>query len=290
MRGVHVVSGNAQVAYECVGGPEGVDVFLIHAGVTDRRSWQHVIERLSSRHRCISYDARGCGETLYEPEDGWSPVNDALAVLDAVNSERSCVIACSAGGQTAIDLVLAQPERVDALVLIGSGVRGAPATPALPARTTELAARIEAAEAAGDLQQVNRLEGWLWLDGPSAAEGRVAGRARELFLDMNGHALQADDPGEQAELPAAWPRLAQITAPTLVMVGTLDHERIQTIDEAIASTIPGAQFSRLDGVAHLPHLEGDSRTLDQIVQFVERAGANRRGHAGGWGSAEHSRG
>ena len=121
VRGMYVMSGKAQLACECVGDPEGVDVFLIHAGVIDRRSWQHVIDRLSPEHRCVSYDARGYGETLYEPEDGWSPVNDALAVLDAVNSDRSCVIACSAGGQTAIDLVLAQPERVAAMVLIGSG-------------------------------------------------------------------------------------------------------------------------------------------------------------------------
>ena len=272
VRVMYVVSGKAQLACECVGDPEGVDVFLIHAGVTDRRSWQHVIDRLSPEHRCVSYDARGYGETLHEPEDGWSPVNDALAVPDAVNSDRSCVIACSAGGQTAIDLVLAQPERVAAMVLIGSGVRGAPATPALPAPTAELIARIEAAEAAGDLHQVNRLEAWLWLDGPSAAEGRVAGRPRELFLDTNGRALQAEDPGHQADSPPAWPRLVQITAPTLVMVGTLDHERIQTIDEAIASTIPTAQFSRLDGVAHLPHLEADPTTLDQIAQFVDGVG------------------
>jgi pimeloyl-ACP methyl ester carboxylesterase len=51
----------------------------------DRRSWQHVIDRVSPEHRCVSYDARGFGETVYEPEDGWSPVNDAMAVLDAVN-------------------------------------------------------------------------------------------------------------------------------------------------------------------------------------------------------------
>ena len=63
--GMYVVSGKAQLACECVGHPEGVDVFLIHAGVTDRRSWQHVIDRLGLQHRCVSYDARGYGETLY---------------------------------------------------------------------------------------------------------------------------------------------------------------------------------------------------------------------------------
>ncbi len=40
------VLGKAQLAYECVGGQDGIDVLLIHAGVTDRRSWHHVVERL----------------------------------------------------------------------------------------------------------------------------------------------------------------------------------------------------------------------------------------------------
>jgi hypothetical protein len=35
---MHVMSGKAQLAYEFVNDPEDVDVFLIHAGVTDRRS------------------------------------------------------------------------------------------------------------------------------------------------------------------------------------------------------------------------------------------------------------
>jgi pimeloyl-ACP methyl ester carboxylesterase len=160
---------------------------------------------------------------------------------------------------------------VASLVLIGSGVRGAPATPDLPAATAELVARIDAAESAGDLGLVNRLEAWLWLDGPSAREGRVAGRARELFLEMNARALDNADPGEQAQVPPAWLRLTQIAAPTLVMAGTLDHERIQAIDRAAASRIPAAQFLRLDAVAHLPHLEADPTTLEHIAQFADAA-------------------
>ena len=37
----------------------------------------------------------------------------------------------------------------------------------------------------------------MWLDGPSAEEGRVGGRARELFLEMNDRALRAEDPGDR---------------------------------------------------------------------------------------------
>jgi len=266
---VFASSGRAQLAYDSAGGGDGADVLLIHAGVNDRRSWHHVVERLCSRHRCIAFDARGYGDTEYEREDGWSPVSDAVAVLDAAALERPVVVACSMGGQTAIDLALAYPDRVAGLVLIGTAIRGAPYPELHDGPTAELNARIEAADRAGDLDEVARLEAWLWLDGPGAAEGRVGGHARELFLDMNRRALRAQDPGEQAELSAAWPRLGDIAIPTLVMIGRLDAQDIQAIAEPAAAMIPGAQLRFLDGVAHVPHLEADPTTLNDIAAFVD---------------------
>jgi pimeloyl-ACP methyl ester carboxylesterase len=261
-------SGRAQLAYESSGVEGGADVLLIHAGVNDRRSWQHVVERLSPSHRCVAFDLRGFGETTYEREDGWSAVSDALAVLDAAGLKRPVVVACSMGGQTAVDLALAHPDRVAGLVLIGAAVRGAPYPELEEGPTAELNARIEAADAAGDLDEVGRLDAWMWLDGPSAEEGRVDGPARELFLEMNHRALRAQDPGAEAEIPAAWPRLGEIMVPTLVMIGRLDAEEILLIGELAAGIIPGAQLIFLDGVAHVPHLEGDPATLDQIAAFV----------------------
>src|ERR1700754_4285319 len=113
-------SGRARLAYDITGREGGAGLLLIHAGVNDRRSWRHVVERLAPRHRCLAYDMRGYGETTYEREDGWSPVADALAVVDAAGFERPVIVACSAGGQVAIDLTLAHPERVAALLLIGT--------------------------------------------------------------------------------------------------------------------------------------------------------------------------
>lgn len=265
-------SGRAQLAYDSSGVDGGADVLLIHAGVNDRRSWQHVVERLGADHRCVAYDTRGYGETTYEREDGWSPVADAVAVLDAGGLHRPIVVACSMGGQTAIDLALAHPDRVAALLLIGTAVRGAPYPDLTEGPTAELNARIEAADAVGDLEEVGRLDAWMWLDGPAAPEGRVGGPARELFFDMNGRALRAEDPGAQAEIAPAWPRLGEITAPTLLMVGRLDAEEILVIDEQAAELIPGARLRFLDGVAHVPQLEGDPATLDEIAAFVDRLG------------------
>ena len=263
-------SGSARLAYDITGGDGGADVLLIHAGVTDRRSWRHVVERLAPRHRCVAYDMRGYGETTCEREDGWSPVADALAVLDAAGVERAVVVAGSMGGQAAIDLTLAHRERVSGLALIGTAVRGAPYPDLREGATAELNARIEAAGAAGDLDEVNRLEAWMWLDGPAVAEGRVGGPARELFLEMNGRALRAEDPGEQAGFPPAWPRLGEIAAPALVMLGRLDAEDILAINPQVAELIPGARLLHLDGVAHVPQLEGDRATLDAIAEFVDR--------------------
>jgi pimeloyl-ACP methyl ester carboxylesterase len=86
---------------------------------------------------------------------------------------------------------------------------------------------------------------------------------------MNRRALQGEDPGEEAELPAAWSRLGEIAVPTLVMLGRLDTEEIQAINEPAAGLIPGARLRLLDGVAHVPHLEADPATLDEITAFVD---------------------
>jgi pimeloyl-ACP methyl ester carboxylesterase len=264
---VFATSGRAQLAYDSTG--DGPGVLLIHAGVNDRRSWHHVVERLSPRHRCVAYDMRGFGETTYERQDGWSPTADAVAVLDAAGLQRPVVVACSMGGRTAIDLTLAHPERVAALLLIGPAIRGAPYPDLTEGPTAELNTLIEAAEEAGDIAEIGRLEAWMWLDGPSAEEGRVGGATRELFLAMNDRALRAEDPGDQAETPDAWPRLGELAVPTLILLGRLDAEEIQVIDELAAPLIPGAELKHLDGVAHVPHLEGDPATLDAIAAFVD---------------------
>jgi pimeloyl-ACP methyl ester carboxylesterase len=127
---------------------------------------------------------------------------------------------------------------------------------------------IEAAEATGDLDAVNRLEARLWLDGPTAPEGRVSGATRELFLAMNGTALTAADPGPQAQVPAAWDRLTDVAAPTLVLVGALDIVGCQARAAALAERIPAARLAVLPGTAHLPHLEAHPGCLAAITTFV----------------------
>ncbi len=261
-----VASGRALLAVEIDGADSGTPVLMLHAGVTDRRSWSPLIDDLGTTVRSIRYDARGYGATGYDPEGAWSPVSDAVAVLDSQRLRSAIVIGCSMGGRTAIDLALSHPDRLGALVLIAPAISGAPA-PDLEPLVADLDERIEAADARGDLAEVNRLEAEVWLDGPGRA-GRAASGARSLFRNMNGLALAAAYPGAQAPIPEAWPRLAEIAAPTLVLVGDLDLAHVRHNARHLAAAAPNAELVELRDVAHLPHLEAHPETMETITRFV----------------------
>lgn len=70
-------SGAARIAYDDEG--SGPPVLLLHAGVTDRRSWRPVIDVLTSTRRTVAFDQRGFGDTSYTPEPH-STTADALTV------------------------------------------------------------------------------------------------------------------------------------------------------------------------------------------------------------------
>ena len=192
-----------------------------------------------------------------------------MAVLDAAGIEGAvAVVGCSMGGRLGLDLSLAHPDRVSRLVLIGSACRGAPGPEDWPESYRDLGLALDAADEAGDLDEVNRLEAWMWLDGPSAPEGRVAGAPRSLFLAMNARALASVDPGEEVDRPSAWDALGQIATPTLVLIGDLDLEDIRETSEGLAERIPGATLEVLEGTAHLPQLEAHPRCLQAISDFL----------------------
>jgi pimeloyl-ACP methyl ester carboxylesterase len=260
-----ITSGSAQLSAESHGSGHP-DVLLVHAGVTDQRSWAHVVDALPD-HRCLTYDARGYGQTTYDPEPGWSPVDDAVAVLDAFGSESAVVVGCSMGGRTSLDLALTHPDRVRGLVLIGTAVSGAPGLEHLEPGLEDLEQRYDAAYEAKDLDVLNELEAQLWLDGPFHP-GRVTGVARGLFLDMNRIALEAAETEEERDDVNAWERCAEVSVPTLVLIGEHDLAHTHRNAAHLAESIPGARLVDLPGVAHLPQLEADPRTLSEIAGFV----------------------
>ena len=274
---MRVRSGQAELACDVFGAASDdtrPGVVLLHAGVADRRGWRALGPALATDRRCVAFDRRGFGDTSYEPEPH-SSVEDTLAVLDAAGIDRVVAVGNSMGGRVALDLALGHPERVAALVLIGTAVRGAPDPGPVSAALDALVRAIDAAEEAGDLDEVNRLEARLWLDGPDAPEGRVGGAARELFLDMNGRALAAADPGPDAPLAPAWDEVERIDVPVLLAVGELDLPHVVERSAVLAARLPRGRLIVLGGVAHLPTVEGNDAFVADVVDFLARPEVGR---------------
>lgn len=265
---VGITSGGATLVTEAAG--EGPAVICLHAGVADRRSWYPVAPYLRDAHRMVAYDRRGFGDTVYdaEPHDH---VDDLVAVMDTLGLVSAVLVGNSQGGRVAVDTALHHPERVDGLVLFGPAWTGAPTwEQEMPEGLARLDAMLDDADESGDVDEINRLEAWLWLDGWAGPEGRVGGTARRLFLDMNQRALTADDPGELADLPPAWPRLAQLTMPATVGEGDRDLPWALWKSRQAAEAMPAAHLEVLSGVAHLPSLERPQQVATLIRDLVAR--------------------
>ena len=253
---------------DATSGAAGVPLVFLHAGVADRRMWQAQCEAFAPAHPVLRYDRRGFGESCTLQSTPYSRESDLWAVMDAACIERAVLVGCSQGGRVAIDATLSQPRRVQGLVLVAPAVGGAP-EPELAGRVQALAAEIDGASARQDVDAVNELEAQLWLDGPSAAPGRVAGPARALFLAMNDIALRAADPGEEIEpAPTAWQRLEELDVPVLVLWGDLDLPHLRSRCEELVQRIRGAQRAVLEGTAHLPGLEAPERFNAELRRFV----------------------
>jgi pimeloyl-ACP methyl ester carboxylesterase len=229
---------------------------FLHTGISDHRSWSGVLDLLSPDMDVAAYDRRGFGTTTYKAEQH-DQVEDLLAVLDALGWDEVVLVGNSRGGQIALDATLAHPDRVTALVLVAPAVSGAPeADPSqIDPAVAAIWENLEAAEAAGAFDALNLGEIRLWLDGPHAPEGRVAGALRDLAIDMNRIALHAESPGHEPAPPDAWPRLSELRCPVLVVSGELDLAHIRERCRWLAAHIEGAQFEEMEGAAHLPAFE-----------------------------------
>jgi pimeloyl-ACP methyl ester carboxylesterase len=154
---------------------------------------------------------------------------------------------------------------------MGTAVSGAP-DPELDADTRRLESLLEEAYAARDAGEINRLETWLWLDGPGQPEGRVGGAARSLALSMNAVIIGNDVPEtEGASSVDAWHRLAEINVPVTVACGDLNAPFLVDRCRQLADRLPTARHHVLAGMAHQPYLESPG-TIAELIRSAVTGG------------------
>jgi pimeloyl-ACP methyl ester carboxylesterase len=240
---------------------DGPALLLIQGLGYGRWGWDPVVPGLAERHRVLSFDNRGIGDSD-KPEGPYTArmmADDALQVLDEAGVERAHVVGASLGGMIAQELAVLAPERVEKLVLCCTTPGGPDAFP-LPEATLKLMAEAPTLPPAVALRRF--VENAL---GASPSESLVD----EIF------ALRVANPPD----PAGWQAQAAagttflgvddaIEAPTLVLHGTEDNVVDVRNAELLAGRIPGARLVMVPDTGHLFFWERPEAFLAPVTEFL----------------------
>lgn len=263
-------SGDVNIAYQVVGdGP--LDLVLVPGWVSNIEiAWEeprhaYFLRRLASFSRLILFDRRGTGlsdrgadlASLDERMD------DVRAVMDAVGTQRAALFGYRGGGPMCLLFAATHPERTSELVLFGSYARRtwAPDYPWGPkpeehetflerirlAWGTDLHAPLLAPSTAGD----ERFRQW-WA-------------SYQRFSASPGAALAVARMNAEIDLRHVLPA---IRVPTLILHRSGDREIDAGGSRYMAERIPGARYTELPGVDHLPWIGNADAVLDEIQEFL----------------------
>lgn len=165
--------------------------------------------------------------------------------------ERFALVGTSYGGNLALEVAFAAPERVTALWLMGC-------SPSAPqAGEPDLASGLEATPSA----VIDMLAG-LVVHRDAAAQA-AAFKAMAQRVGGTAGAAQARALGARREAES---RLGALTMPTLVLWGERDALVPVAVGQALATALPHARFEVLHGCGHLPTLE---KPIESAALFAD---------------------
>ena len=250
---------------------DGPVVLLVHEGIADRRMWEpQVGPFVDAGHTIVRCDLRGFGDSPLTPGT-YSNIKDVRELLEHLRVDRATLVGGSLGARVALEYALTYPESVDALVLMGPGLRGVKMNPEVERSWEEEEALIEA----GDIDGAVEVNLRTWVDGPSRGQDEVDPMVRERVRELQRRAfdLQLAEPDAREEPldPPASGRLGDVRARTLVLVGDLDQTAILTVAERLEAAIPGARKVVISGTAHIPNMEKPEEFNRLVLEFLQAA-------------------
>ncbi len=278
----YVERNGARIYYE-VYENEGPTILLAQTWqIVHSRHWKMQIPYLSRHFRVVTYDGVGNGKSdrpsTVERYMTKEVVSDAIAVLDATETESCVAVGLSMGGGLVTLFAALHPERFDGIISIAPAHNwGIP----LPDRES-IADQI--------FEPVSNPEGWEkynlshwranWPDFVDFFWDQAVSdpHSTKAFDDLVGWALETTGEiiamGSSVEpsydIEDLEQKVRTIDIPTLIIHGTED--RIVNFESSVAlqKMIPGAELVTLEGSGHIPTSRYPVRINHLIKEFVDR--------------------
>jgi pimeloyl-ACP methyl ester carboxylesterase len=179
------------------------------------------------------------------------------------------LIGASFGGLLSVYCALERPRAVCALVLVGPIISGLPLS-------EHFATRGGRARPGPDSPDEEHIAYWTEIDPWFVAPANISARAQlRALLTANPQNLRPPVELERYPEYPALPRLGEITAPTLIIVGEQDAPDVHAHCGAIQAAIPNARRVVLTGSGHVPHLEVPEEFNRTVLEFLATAAFGR---------------
>jgi pimeloyl-ACP methyl ester carboxylesterase len=247
--------------YEIAGA--GSPLVLVSGGGTlDRRQWDDEFDVLATRFRVVRYDIRGIGRSA-RPTADFSHHEDLRSLLAFLDIERAAVCGVSFGAAIALDFALDHPNLVSGIVVAAPGLSSDK-----QANVESVLALAALANEDGLDRAIDLLTGMPSFVSPGNASARR--RMRDIYSD-NRDLFEAGFPLVtfwQPTWPPASERLAEITAPTLIVVGENDFPATTADADRLASSIAGAQKIVIADSAHMVNMDAPVAFHDAVLTFL----------------------
>ena len=253
----------------------GPAVLLLHGVGDSALDWQWIMPRLADRYRLIAPDlpgySIGAGDGIVHTPANYSRL--LWLFVRELGLSSAAIVGNSLGGLVAIRLVLENPDRVPALVLVGSAGLGKAINPLM----------ISALTPRGDLTMMAAatwIGGWMrsgfrslilfanpwrapreWLREQHFLAGIPSFRTAVLAA-----VRQTTDFAGQSEIVAD--KLPQIDTPTLVLWGSHDRMVPAFHGREAVKLLKDGRLKILPDCGHVPHIENPPRFAEILGDFL----------------------
>jgi 3-oxoadipate enol-lactonase len=258
-----VDSAGERIYYESWGkGDEAV--VLGHGMGGSHAVWYQQVAFLSSHYRVITWDQRGFGRSTSLTGDlGPTPaVGDMVTLFDHLGLEKAHVVGQSMGGWSALGFAIDHPERTRSLVM--ADTTGGIFTPQIRHTLAEYAQLVAAGPAPDEL--------------PLGRHPAVGAQLLELDLAQSflygqlGSLTEPPPPTTIMPLMMATDhteRTAEVTMPTLFVVGEHDPIFPPALIETAAEFIAHSRVEVVADTGHSPYFESPDSWNDVVSGFMQ---------------------